>query len=74
MMRRTNRQTHCVADRLIDAVKEIPRASWASEILVPAEREWRALEERSRDGIPLHENVLTRLREVASTLEIPFRY
>jgi len=61
-------------DRLINAVKEVPRASWASEILVPAEREWRALEERSRDGIPLHENALTRLRDVASKLEIPFRY
>ena len=61
-------------DRLIDSVKALPTASWASEILVPAEKEWRTLEERTRNGVPVHENILERLREVASKLEIPFAY
>lgn len=61
-------------DRLIDSVKALPRASWASEILVPAEREWRTLAERTRAGVPIHENILRQLREVASELDIPFSH
>lgn len=61
-------------DSLIDSVKALPRAPWASEILVPAEREWRTLEERTRNGVPVHENILKALRELAARLNIPFTY
>ena len=55
-------------DNLIDGLKALPKAEGSSEILVPGEPENRAYDDRSRNGIPLPEGTIRRLRSVAERL------
>jgi LDH2 family malate/lactate/ureidoglycolate dehydrogenase len=53
-------------DRVIAALKALPRAPGAIEILMPGERGARALAARTRDGIPLPHPIVDELRGVAA--------
>ncbi len=57
-------------DRLVDAVKGLPKADGSSEILVPGERGDAVLERRRVDGIPLPAGTWKRLEEVAAPLGV----
>ena len=57
-------------DRLIAALKTLPRDPDVAEILVPGERGQRTLEHRRRDGIPLPRVVLDELGVVANRLGV----
>ncbi len=59
-------------DNLIDGLKALPRAEGVSEILVPGEPENRTYDDRSRNGIPLPEGTIVRLRRVAEKLDVRF--
>lgn len=59
-------------DNVIQGIKNLPKAEGFTEILVPGEPEDRAYDERIRNGIPLPEGTVRRLREVAERLGIPF--
>ncbi len=58
-------------DRVIAALKALPRAPGAVEILMPGERGARALAARTRDGIPLPRPVVEELRGVAARFGLP---
>jgi LDH2 family malate/lactate/ureidoglycolate dehydrogenase len=53
-------------DRVIAALKALPRAPGVLEILMPGERGGRALAARTRDGIPLPRPIADELRGVAA--------
>ena len=53
-------------DRVIAALKALPRAPGVLEILMPGERGARALAARTRDGIPLPRPIVDELRGVAA--------
>ena len=57
-------------DNLIDGLKALPKAEGFNEIFVPGEPEWRTFDERSRNGIPLPEATVRRLRSVAEKFGI----
>ena len=57
-------------DRLVKALKALPRADGAREILMPGERGARTLEARSRDGIPLPPAVRDELLSLAERLGV----
>ena len=59
------REYEAQVDRLVQALKALPKAASVDEILVPGERGDRVLIERTRDGIPLPDGTLNRLAEVA---------
>jgi LDH2 family malate/lactate/ureidoglycolate dehydrogenase len=42
------------------------------EVLVPGEREWRCSIERRKNGIPLHDSLVTRLHKIANELGLEF--
>jgi ureidoglycolate dehydrogenase (NAD+) len=52
-------------ERLVDAVKALPREPGVPEILVPGERGDRTFERRSRDGIPISRATFDELARVA---------
>ncbi len=56
--------------RMIEALKAMPVAPDASEILMPSERGYRAAKERWRDGIPLPPPILAELTAVSERLGI----
>jgi LDH2 family malate/lactate/ureidoglycolate dehydrogenase len=58
-------------DRLILALKALPRAAGTDEILVPGEPEERAYEDRVRHGIPIPEGTVRNLRTVAERFGVP---
>ena len=60
-------------DNLIDGIKALPKAEGFSEIFVPGEPEGRTFDERSRNGIPLPEGTVQKLRDVAQRfgIEVP---
>ena len=53
-------------DRVIAALKALPQAPGALEVLMPGERGSRALASRTRDGIPLPRAIVEELRGVAA--------
>ena len=53
-------------DRVVDALKALPKAPGTLEILMPGERGARALAARTRDGIPLPRAIVDELRAVAA--------
>jgi ureidoglycolate dehydrogenase (NAD+) len=53
-------------DRVIAALKALPKAPGAFEILMPGERGSRALATRTREGIPLPRPIVDELRGVAA--------
>lgn len=57
-------------DRVIGALKALPRAAGVDEILMPGERGNRTLARRTRDGIPLPPALATELRAVADQLGV----
>ncbi|HZF19934.1 MAG TPA: Ldh family oxidoreductase [Burkholderiales bacterium] len=57
-------------DRLVKALKALPRAEGTQEILMPGERGARTLRERGRDGIPLPGPVHGELRALADRLGV----
>jgi len=57
-------------DYTIDGIKALPKAEGINEIFVPGEPEEKIFEERSRNGIPLPEGTIQRLRDVAKNLDI----
>jgi ureidoglycolate dehydrogenase (NAD+) len=57
-------------DRLVKALKGLPRAEGTQEILMPGERGARTLRERSRDAIPLPGAVHGELRALADRLGV----
>lgn len=59
-------------DRLIRALKALPRAPDVTEILMPGERGRRTLERRSRDGIPIPRPIFEELKGVADRLGVPW--
>jgi ureidoglycolate dehydrogenase (NAD+) len=58
-------------ERLIAAVKALPREPGVGEILVPGERGDRAFEQRSRDGIPIGRATFDELARVARRFGVP---
>jgi LDH2 family malate/lactate/ureidoglycolate dehydrogenase len=58
------------ADRLIAALKTLPRDPAVAEILMPGERGARTFEKRSREGIPLPRTVFDQLNRVADELGV----
>jgi LDH2 family malate/lactate/ureidoglycolate dehydrogenase len=56
---------HADVERLIVALKVLPRAAGVGEVLMPGERGSRTLAERLRDGIPLPRAIVTELRSAA---------
>jgi LDH2 family malate/lactate/ureidoglycolate dehydrogenase len=59
-------------DNLLDGLKALPRADGFSEILYPGERGKRTHEDRSRNGIPLPEGTIRRLRDIAERFGLSF--
>jgi len=57
-------------DSIINGLKALPKAEGFSEIFVPGEPEWRAYDKRSRDGIPLPEEIFRNLQVVAERFGI----
>jgi LDH2 family malate/lactate/ureidoglycolate dehydrogenase len=57
-------------DRLVAALKRLPRALEAEEILAPGERGQRTFEERSRTGIPLAPATVEELARLAERLGV----
>ncbi len=57
-------------DRLVNALKTLPRADGVDEILVPGERGDRVLSHRQKHGIPLPVGTWSRLRDVADPLGV----
>ena len=57
-------------DRLVRALKALPRAEDTQEILMPGERGRRTLEQRTREGIPLPGSVHEELRSLAGRLGV----
>lgn len=57
-------------DRLVKALKALPRAEDTQEILMPGERGRRTLEQRTREGVPLPGSVLEELRSLAGRLGV----
>jgi LDH2 family malate/lactate/ureidoglycolate dehydrogenase len=53
-------------DRLVAALKALPRAAGVGEVLMPGERGSRTFAERLRDGIPLPRAIVTELRSAAA--------
>jgi ureidoglycolate dehydrogenase (NAD+) len=58
------------AQRLIGVLKALPRAAGVDEILMPGERGRRALERRTREGIPVPPGVAAELQKVADDLGV----
>lgn len=59
-------------DRLVRALKALPRDRDVVEILMPGERGSRTLEQRSRDGIPIPRPIFDELKGVADRLGVPW--
>ena len=57
-------------DRLIDTMHDIPVHEGADAIQVPGERENALCDERTRDGIPLPEGTVAKLRDAAERFDI----
>jgi len=57
-------------DNLIDGLKALPKAEGFSEIFVPGEPENRTFDDRSRNGIPLPEGTVRKLRDIAQRFDI----
>jgi LDH2 family malate/lactate/ureidoglycolate dehydrogenase len=58
-------------DRVVAALKRLPRADGAVDILVPGERGARTLAQRERDGIPLPRATVDELAALATRLGVP---
>merc|ERR1711971_42760 len=59
-------------DHLVTVLKAQPPADGVDEILVPGEPESRAEVERTRDGIPLQQDVVDSLRAEGALIDLSF--
>jgi len=59
------------SDGIIDELKKLPRAEGHSQILVPGELENMTHEERARDGIPLPDGTVQKLKIAAERFGVP---
>lgn len=59
------------ADGIIDELKKLPRAEGHSQILVPGELEDLTHDERTRDGIPLPDGTVEKLKIAAQRFDVP---
>jgi LDH2 family malate/lactate/ureidoglycolate dehydrogenase len=59
-------------DQALSALRDTPLLDGATHILTPGEREWRAAQERERDGIPLRHDAEADLMEVARRTGVQF--
>ncbi|MBI2872192.1 MAG: Ldh family oxidoreductase [Chloroflexi bacterium] len=59
-------------DSIIEEFKNSPKRPGFEEIFVPGEIEWNRVEGRRCNGIPVHENLLRELQEIAHELEMEF--
>lgn len=57
-------------DELVRTLRSCPPQPGTTGVLLPGEKEHRTAAERSRDGIPLHPEVVTLLRSIATELQI----
>jgi LDH2 family malate/lactate/ureidoglycolate dehydrogenase len=57
-------------DQLIVEIKASPVMSGFQEILLPGEREYRMMEKRKREGIPVHEKIWQEILETCNKLQI----
>lgn len=59
------------ADAIVDGIKALPTAEGFSEVQVPGEPEERVYEERVKNGIPLPEGTLQKLRNASVRFGVP---
>lgn len=59
-------------DDLIRRLKNSAKAEGESRIYIHGEKEWEMEEERRKQGIPLHPQVVTTMEEIAKELNLPF--
>jgi LDH2 family malate/lactate/ureidoglycolate dehydrogenase len=57
-------------DALVRTLRSCPTQTGVAEVLLPGEKEFRTAAERSREGIPLHAEVVTLLRSIATDLQL----
>ena len=57
-------------DELVRMLRSCPPQAGEEAVLLPGEKEFRTAAERSRDGIPLHAEVVTLLRSIATELQL----
>lgn len=57
-------------DHLVRALRACPPAPGVERVLLPGEKEHLMVQERTRRGVPLHEQVMTSLRTIAAELGI----
>lgn len=58
-------------DKIIDELKALPTTEGADEVRMPGEPEDRVHEDRLRNGVPMPQGTLDRLREVSVRLGVP---
>jgi LDH2 family malate/lactate/ureidoglycolate dehydrogenase len=59
------------ADAIVDGIKALPTAEGFSEVLVPGEPEDRVYDERAKNGIPLPEGTLLKMRNASARFGVP---
>jgi LDH2 family malate/lactate/ureidoglycolate dehydrogenase len=61
-----------IMDNRLREYKTTPPLPGHERVLVAGQKEWEKSQERQREGIPLHDEVLAHLREVGASLGVPF--
>ena len=59
-------------DDFIQTLKTTPPAPGQEKVIVAGQPEWEAEQERSKNGIPLHHEVVEWFQEICNELEVPF--
>ncbi len=59
-------------DRMIDMLHATPPVDPAEPVMVAGDPEWATFAERSRDGVPLPETLIDKLRDVVSRCNAPW--
>jgi uncharacterized oxidoreductase len=61
-------------ERVAKSVVSSPPIEGSNRILLPGDPEYTALEERTKNGIPVHQNTMARLKKVARDLNVGFPF
>ncbi len=59
-------------DDFIQTLKATPPAPGQEKVIVAGQPEWEAEQDRSKNGIPLHHEVVEWFQEICNELEVPF--
>ncbi len=59
------------ADAIVDGIKALPPAEGFSEVVVPGEPENRVYDERAKNGVPLPDGTVAKLRKASQRFGIP---